>query len=153
MEHLKLARAMSLSMPPEAPSRQEIIEEWTRKGFTKRRETDSHYLKVVDTELSAEDGAGNEVEIVLAATSLFNDSKEGSRKTGSAQVPNEAKEQRKENEDPADTGVRAEIRRKRDLFKRDYFPNQKFASRVVPSCASHTRRSSPNYSRKTIMSL
>ena len=36
MAHLGLARAMSLSMPPDAPPRPEMIEEWTRKDFAKR---------------------------------------------------------------------------------------------------------------------
>jgi hypothetical protein len=77
MEHLGLARAMSLSTPPDAPRRQEMIEEWTTKDFAKREETDSHYLKVVDTGLPAKDGASDVGEIVSAAVQSFDDSNKG----------------------------------------------------------------------------
>lgn len=132
MGHLALARAMSHSMPSDATPRQQMIEEWTREGFAKRGETDTHFLKVVDTSRPAKHGASDEGEIISAAMWAFHKVEEKTEKPDMASVAdNDAQENKKEG--PSDTGVGTEMRKQWDLLKRDYFSNQPFASMIANS--------------------
>jgi hypothetical protein len=114
MSHLGPARAMSLSMPPDVPPRQE------------REDTDSHYLKVVDTGLPARNAASDAGEIVSAAVQSFDDSnKERERRQA------RSRERRKMVPLTQALALRYEIRRIWDQFKRRYFLNQTFAGIVI----------------------
>lgn len=121
----RLARAMCLSAPPGAPSRQETIEQWAKKGITK---SDTYYLKIVDTDLPAKDGACDEGEMISAAIWRFREAEHG--RSVEAQAPRAVGEQETKGEELATPNVVDELGRQFTYFRANSFPGQAFLSKL-----------------------
>jgi hypothetical protein len=137
MATLGLARAMSLSAPPDAPPRQQMIEEWTKKDLATLEETDSLYLKVVDTDLPATHGATDEGEIIAAAYWTFGEGGDAARKGNEGKGRAGQEDEKKEG--LAGTGIGVEMMREWEEFRREFFPGQPYASEIAIHLLSYER--------------